>query len=192
MKQGSGKKTAVIDLIGQISAADPNFPGGTPSHNAAFRDVFGNDRTRRDDTAPANNDSRKDQRSRADENVISDPDRPFPSREARTLRIMIGRQDAGIGGNGNIASNFQTAAIIEPATLVDRRMVAQFEVPSRVKLSAHKNESALPDVEAHDGPIKPAPHSVTGKMRDQVITNEHHAIEPKASRKRGKHQGSSD
>jgi len=168
-------------LIGQIGVADPNLPGGTTRHDAAFRDIFGNDRARRDDTAPANDDSRQDQRSRADENVISDPDRPLPTREARTLRIMIGRQDADIGGDGNVAANFQTAAIIEAATLVDRRMIAQLEVSSRIKLSAHKNESALPDLEAHDGAIKPEPHSVTGEMRNQVVTNEHQAIEPKAS-----------
>jgi hypothetical protein len=58
MNQGSGKKTAVIDLIGQIGAADPNFPGGTTSYDAAFRDVFGYDRARRDDPTPANRNSR--------------------------------------------------------------------------------------------------------------------------------------
>jgi hypothetical protein len=192
MNQGSGKKTAVIDLIGQIGRTDPNFLCGTTSDDAAFRDVFGNDRARRDDTAPANDDSRQNQRSRADENVISNADRPFPSREARALRIMIGRQDAGIGGDGNVAANFQTAAIIEPATLVDRGMIAQFEVPSRIKLSAHKNEGALPDIEAHDRAVKPEPHGVTGKMRDQVITNKHDAIEPEPAQKRTRHQRSSD
>jgi hypothetical protein len=60
MNQGSGKETAVIDLIGQIGAAGRNFPGGTTSHDAAFRDRFGNDRARRDNTAPANDDSRQD------------------------------------------------------------------------------------------------------------------------------------
>jgi hypothetical protein len=82
---------------------------------------------------------------------------------------MIGRENANIGRDGNITSNIQAAAIIQPATLVDRGMAAQPEMSSGIKLSPHENKSSVPDVEAHNRTVKPAPDEVAGKMRHHPI-----------------------
>ena len=192
MNEESGKERGVTNLIIQIGAASSNLPSRRTGHNAAFRDGPGYNRARRYDSASPNCNSGEDHRPRPDEDIIFNPDRAVAPRKGRALWIMIRGQDADIRGDGNVISNFQSAAIIEPATLVDRRMVAQLEVSPRVELCAHENGRALSDFEAHHGAIKTAPDGVTREMTDYVITKEENAVEPKASQKGIRHQSSSD
>jgi hypothetical protein len=106
--------------------------------------------------------------------------------------FVIRCQDASIRRNGNVVSNLQTAAVIESATMVDRRVIAQFELPFCVKPCPQKNKTALSDFETHDGAVKPSSDGVARNPSDYVITKEKNAIERKAAQKRMSHQLSSD
>ena len=94
-----------------------------------------------------------------------------------TLQVVVRREDADFGGDGDVVSDGNTAAVVEAALLVDDTAFAHCELAFAVEPSIHENVTVQPDHESKNISVVAQPNAVGWNACDRSIRQVKQGIE---------------
>jgi hypothetical protein len=86
------------------------------------------------------------------------------------LRIVIGRENADLGGNGDVVTDAYPSSVIEPTPLIDNTVIAHNKVTAGIKPGAHEDVAVLSYLKSHNTAIEQQPNPMRGNVGDDMIS----------------------
>lgn len=137
------KEAAVTSAKVQVLPPPPDLPRRNSSNDSVRGYVAGDDRACADDRTFSDGHPRKNHCPSADKDIVFDNDGALSSRVVRGMHVVIRCQDADFGGDGNILTNGDAAAVVQAALLINDAVLLHPEAALRVEPRVHEDKTAI-------------------------------------------------